>query len=50
MSPYARTKAHFESALENTTAGTDLRAVSLRRPRRCRPACARRPWWAAACR
>ncbi|AJF63339.1 UDP-glucose 4-epimerase GalE [Streptomyces vietnamensis] len=30
MSPYARTKAHFEQALEDITAGTPLRAVSLR--------------------
>ncbi|MGW3387435.1 UDP-glucose 4-epimerase GalE [Streptomyces cinereoruber] len=30
MSPYARTKAHFEQALEDVTAGTPLRAVSLR--------------------
>ncbi|MEV7565665.1 UDP-glucose 4-epimerase GalE [Streptomyces tanashiensis] len=30
MSPYARTKAHFEQALEDITAGTLLRAVSLR--------------------
>ncbi|MFF8840700.1 UDP-glucose 4-epimerase GalE [Streptomyces sp. NPDC015130] len=30
MSPYARTKAHFEQALEDITAGTKLRAVSLR--------------------
>ncbi|WP_030689925.1 UDP-glucose 4-epimerase GalE [Streptomyces globisporus] len=30
MSPYARTKAHFEQALEDITAGTALRAVSLR--------------------
>ncbi|MFG3040973.1 UDP-glucose 4-epimerase GalE [Streptomyces sp. NPDC048330] len=30
MSPYARTKAHFEQALEDVTVGTPLRAVSLR--------------------
>ncbi|GEB57145.1 UDP-glucose 4-epimerase GalE [Streptomyces gardneri] len=30
MSPYARTKAHFENALEDIAAGTQLRAVSLR--------------------
>ncbi|MGW8767765.1 UDP-glucose 4-epimerase GalE [Streptomyces sp. NPDC055815] len=30
MSPYARTKAHFEQALEDITAGTPLRAVALR--------------------
>ncbi|MFE5714757.1 UDP-glucose 4-epimerase GalE [Streptomyces sp. NPDC056501] len=30
MSPYARTKAHFEQALEDVTGGTELRAVSLR--------------------
>ncbi|WP_329274627.1 UDP-glucose 4-epimerase GalE [Streptomyces sp. NBC_00691] len=30
MSPYARTKAHFENALEDITAGTPLRAISLR--------------------
>ncbi|MFF3728535.1 NAD-dependent epimerase/dehydratase family protein [Streptomyces erythrochromogenes] len=29
-SPYARTKAVFEGALEDITGGTDLRAVSLR--------------------
>ncbi|MFC9590077.1 UDP-glucose 4-epimerase GalE [Streptomyces sp. NPDC056944] len=30
LSPYARTKAHFENALEDIAAGTDLRVVSLR--------------------
>ncbi|MFD4320460.1 UDP-glucose 4-epimerase GalE [Streptomyces sp. NPDC058548] len=30
MSPYARTKAHFENALEDIAAGTPLRAISLR--------------------
>ncbi|UQW99111.1 UDP-glucose 4-epimerase GalE [Streptomyces sp. RerS4] len=30
LSPYARTKAVFENALEDITAGTDLRAISLR--------------------
>ncbi|MFJ9434781.1 UDP-glucose 4-epimerase GalE [Streptomyces sp. NPDC101490] len=30
MSPYARTKAHFENALEDIATGTPLRAVSLR--------------------
>ncbi|MBD0710665.1 MULTISPECIES: UDP-glucose 4-epimerase GalE [unclassified Streptomyces] len=29
-SPYARTKAHFENALEDVATGTPLRAVSLR--------------------
>ncbi|MEU3693783.1 UDP-glucose 4-epimerase GalE [Streptomyces narbonensis] len=30
MSPYARTKAHFENALEDIAVGTQLRAISLR--------------------